>query len=119
MVNTRGHRQDNEASGSRQPNVEATPPPPPSLAQAIAAVLESREEQTELLRHLVHNSTRQRGRQEQGGQRATYADFLATHPPVFSDAEDPMEAENWLRVIESKFGLLLCIDNQKPLFAAQ
>jgi hypothetical protein len=33
-------------------------PPPPSLAQAIASILESCDEQTEMLRQLVANSTR-------------------------------------------------------------
>jgi hypothetical protein len=34
-----------------------------------------------------------------------YIDFLATHPPMFAEATDPLEVDNWLRIIESKFGL--------------
>jgi hypothetical protein len=33
-------------------------------------------------------------------------DFLATHPLMFVEAADPLEADNWLRMIESKFGPL-------------
>ena len=78
-------------------------------------MIASSGEQTELLRLLVQGGNRQRGRQEQGGPATTYGDFLATHPPVFSDAEEPVEAENWLRVIVSKFGLLQCTEVQKPV----
>jgi hypothetical protein len=48
-----------------------------------------------------------------------YTNFLATHPPTFAEAIDPLEADNWLRIIESKFGLLHITEIQKTLFAAQ
>jgi hypothetical protein len=35
-------------------------------------------------------------------------DFLATYPPVFADATDPLEADNWLCTTEFKFILLHC-----------
>ena len=37
--------------------------------------------------------------------------------PLFVKAEDPLEADEWIRVIEQKFGLLRCTKTQKPLFA--
>jgi hypothetical protein len=53
MVNTRNGRAEPEnAQGN------GNLPPPSSLAQAIASILESRDEQTELLRQLVANSAR-------------------------------------------------------------
>ena len=115
MVTTR--RGTDEPESSHQ-NV---PPPPPTLAEAIATILETRDEQTDLLRRIVGNTTR-------GGHGAghahvpaqsTYGDFLATHPPTFAEAGEPLEADYWLRTIESKFGLLRCTEHQKTLFAAQ
>jgi hypothetical protein len=94
---------------------------PSSLAQAIASILKSSDKQTKLLRQLVVNSAH-------GGNGArnaptpaptTYSDFAATHPPLFTEAGEPLEADHWLRVIESKFGLLRCTEVQKTLFAAQ
>jgi hypothetical protein len=38
---------------------------------------------------------------------------------LFVKAEDPLEADEWIHVIEQKFGLLRCTETQKPLFAAQ
>jgi hypothetical protein len=49
----------------------------------------------------------------------TYSDFAATHPPLFTEAREPLEVDHWLRVMESKFGLLHCIEVQKTLFATQ
>jgi hypothetical protein len=46
-------------------------------------------------------------------------DFSETRPPLFVKAEDPLEADEWLRVIDQKFGLLRCSETQKPLFTAQ
>jgi hypothetical protein len=40
-------------------------------------------------------------------------------PPLFVKAEDPLEADEWIRVMEQKFGLIRCTETQKPLFAAQ
>jgi hypothetical protein len=49
----------------------------------------------------------------------TYGDFAATHPPLFTEVGEPLEADHWLRVIESKFKLLHCTEVQKTLFTAQ
>jgi hypothetical protein len=48
-----------------------------------------------------------------------YLDFSETRPPLFVKAEDPLEADEWVRVIEQMFGLIRCTETQKPLFAAQ
>jgi hypothetical protein len=45
-----------------------------------------------------------------------YNDFTATHPPLFTEAREPLEADHWLQVIESKFELLHCTEVQKTLF---
>jgi hypothetical protein len=69
------------------------------------------------------NSTLARGsngaRNNHAQAPTTYGDFVATHPPLFTEAGEPLEADNWLHVIEFKFGLLCCMETQKILFAAQ
>jgi hypothetical protein len=116
MVNTRNVRARAENSQGN-----GNPPQPPCLAQAIASILESHDEQTELLRQLMANSTR-------GGNGArnaptpapiTYSDITAMHPPLFTETGEPLEADHWLWVMESKFGLLRCTEVQKTLFTAQ
>jgi hypothetical protein len=80
--------------------------------------------QTELLNLLVQAQQNQQHQQSQGRdepQVATYQDFLSTQPPLFSKAEEPLDADAWLRTIESKFALLTipCADSNKARFAAQ
>jgi hypothetical protein len=44
---------------------------------------------------------------------------VATHPPLFTETGEPFEADHWLRVMESKFRLLCCIEVRKTLFTVQ
>jgi hypothetical protein len=103
MVNTRNVRNGAENSQGNE-----NPPPPSSLAQMIVSIL-------------VANFTR-------GGNGArttpalaptTYSDFTATHPPLFTEVGEPMEADHWLQVKKSRFRLLHCTEVQKTLFTAQ
>ena len=96
-------------SGSQQ-----LPPLPPGFAEVLAA-------QTELLRQLVQGQQQQRGGQNvHQPQAASYSDFLGTQPPLFNRTEEPLDADAWLRTIESKFSLLQvpCSEASKARFAA-
>jgi hypothetical protein len=46
-----------------------------------------------------------------------YQDFFSTQPQLFSKVEEPLDADAWLRTIESKFALLMipCADSSKNL----
>jgi hypothetical protein len=81
MVNTRNGRANAEASQANGPN----PPPSLTLAQAIASILKSRDEQTELLHQLVNNSPRggNGARNAQGQAPTTYGEFWPLiHQPL-------------------------------------
>jgi hypothetical protein len=91
------------------------PRPPVSLEQLLAT-------QNDLMRRLVKNDERRGAERQQSRHQerdSSYSDFLATHPPVFADAIDPLEANNWLYTTEFKFGLLHCTKYQKTLYAAE
>ena len=98
-------------SGSQQP-----PPPPSNLAELMAM-------QTELLRQLVQGQQNQPHQQHGGwdAQPTGYQEFFGTQPPLFSKADDPLDADAWLRTIDSKFALPVvpCADANKAHFAAQ
>jgi hypothetical protein len=49
----------------------------------------------------------------------TYDDLVATHPPLYTEAGEPLKADHWLWLIESKYGLLHCTEVQKTLFVTQ
>jgi hypothetical protein len=116
MVNTRNGR-----AGAEKSQENRNPPPPPCLAQEIASILESCDEQTDLLRQLVANSARggNGARNASAPASTTYSDFTATHPPLFTEAGEPLEADHCLQVMESKLGLLHYTEVQKTLFTAQ
>nr|CAB3504395.1 unnamed protein product [Digitaria exilis] len=119
MVGSNANQQGPE--GQQQPPPPPPPQQPPTWQQLYATL-------TEILRNLQHQQQMmQQQMQQQRGQRAPqpevarYEDFLATHPPVFSRAEEPLEADAWIRAIESKFSVLAtpCTPNHKVVFAAQ
>jgi hypothetical protein len=87
MVNTHNVR-----NGAKNSQGNGNPPPPPSLAQAIASILESRDEQTKLLWQLVANSTHggNEARNALAPALTTYSDFAAMHPPLFTEAGEPL-----------------------------
>ena len=94
------------------------PPNPPDLVQAIAAILTGRDEQMALLRQLA-----EQGAAPRPGHHPPpvpgYQEFLGTQSPLFHKADEPLEADSWLRTIESKFTLHPYNDNDKAGFAAQ
>jgi hypothetical protein len=55
----------------------------------------------------------------QGPRDTNYLEFSKTRLLLFVKAEEPLEANKWVRVMEHKFGLIRCTNTQKPLFVAQ
>jgi hypothetical protein len=97
------------------------PPVPPSLAKAIAALVNATADNTRFLREMAGNQFQPHGGRAppQGPRETTYMEFFETRPPLFIKAEEPLEADEWVRVMEQKFGLIRWTEIQKPLFAAQ
>jgi hypothetical protein len=112
-----------DAAGTSNGRESSPNPPlvPPTLAEAIAALVNATADNTRFLREMAGQQFPQQGGRgyQQGPHETSYLDFSETRPPLFVKAEDPLEADEWLRVIEQKFGLLRCSETQKPLFAAQ
>jgi hypothetical protein len=68
------------------------PPVPPTLAEAIAALVNATADNTRFLREMAGNQFRQQGRRAypQGPRETSYLDFSETLPPLFVKAEDPL-----------------------------
>jgi hypothetical protein len=45
-------------------------------------------------------------------------EFLKGHPPVFTHAADPLEADDWLHAVEKQLNIAQCDDRQNVLFAS-
>ena len=96
------------------------PPIPPTLADAIAALVNATTDNARVLREVLQNQNQPGARVPPNNARnASYMEFMETRPPTFIKAEEPLEADEWLWVVEQKFGLIQCTEVQKPQFAAQ
>ena len=125
---SRTRASDIPGSSHEEGGVPDPPPVPPTLADAIAALVHVTVENARLLReiaqsnqNMVHNQNMVQGNRgrNHNRQEATYVDFTDTRPPVFTKADEPLEADDWLRTMEQKFDLIPCMEMQKPVFAAQ
>lgn len=69
-------------------------------------------QQTQILQALLNN-------QQTGpiGCNSKLADFLKTRPLTFATANEPLEAEDWLRDTEKKLWLAHCSNEDKVDFA--
>jgi hypothetical protein len=87
------------------------PPPPPHPPVSLEQLLAT---QNDLMRRLVENDECLGAERQQPWHQerdSSYSDYLGTHPPVFADVTDHLEADSWLHTTESKFGLLHCTDS--------
>ena len=91
----------------------ADPPNPLDLAQDVAAMLTGRDEQTTLLREIVQQGRAPRPEHHPQPPIPGYEQFLSTQSLLFHKADEPLEADSWLRTIESKFTLHPYNDNDK------
>ncbi|WVZ97144.1 hypothetical protein U9M48_042699 [Paspalum notatum var. saurae] len=109
MVNTR----NGQHSGS-EPHANGAPPPP-ELATLVV-------QQAELIR-LLAEERQGRGQlqpREPRNRGISYKDFEELRPPVFTKCPEPLDADDWLRTIKSKFTLLPELtEQQKARFAGQ
>jgi hypothetical protein len=86
--------------------------------------------QTEVLRQILQTQQQIAQQMNRGppdganhegpNQVTTYAQFIAMKPPTFAKAEDPLEAEAWIKAIEAKFSafVLPCSEENKANFTA-
>jgi hypothetical protein len=104
--------------GEETPNL---PHVPPTLAEAITALVNATTDNTRFLSEMAGNQFQQHGGrgQPQGPRDTTYLEFSETRPPLFVKAEEPLEANEWVLVMEQKFELIRCTETQKPSFVAQ
>jgi hypothetical protein len=118
---SRTHAHDGAGTSRGREDTPNLPPVPPMLAEAIAALVNATVDNTRFLREMAGNQFQQHGGRAppQGPRDTTYSEFSETRPSLFVKAEEPLEADECVRVMEQKFGLIRCTEIQKPLFAAQ
>jgi hypothetical protein len=96
---TRAH--DGVGTSRGREDTPNPPPVPPTLAEAINALVNATADNTHFLREMAGNQFQQHGGRAppQGPRGTSYLEFSETRPPLFVKAEDPLEADEWKRVM--------------------
>jgi hypothetical protein len=103
------------------PRCQAPMLPPQCPPVSIEQLLATQNELMLMLMLMENEAHRGAGHLQHPHQQdmnLSYSNFLMTHPPLFSETTDPLEADNWLRTNNSMFGLIHCMEYQKTLYAA-
>jgi hypothetical protein len=76
------------------------PLPPPTPAELMQTVVESQRMLAKTMRQLVNHDARHGCQGPKPNQYSDFKDFLNTRPPLFKEAEEPLQADEWLNTIE-------------------
>jgi len=75
-----------------------------------------------MLAKTINRMANQGGRHAQEGpapnQYSSFKDFMDTKPPSFREAEEPLQAEEWMNTVEQKFRLLRLTEGLKAEYSA-
>jgi hypothetical protein len=116
MVNDRlGPRNTpNQRAGQQLP----PPPPNPTMEQFLATQMQLLQGLTASVQQIQKN---QQNLQQQNAPQARdkHKDFMSHHPPAFSHLVDPLDADDWLKVIRKKLDITQCNDLEKVLYASR
>jgi hypothetical protein len=112
MVNTRKNLCNGQASNSQTNNTNNNP----KIEQLIATKNQLMQDVLQTLNHLQPNL--QVHQQQPPPPQSRLGEFLRTRPTTFSQAKDPMDAEDWLKSIKKKLEIAQCIDQEKVPFVA-
>jgi hypothetical protein len=102
MANTRNHNNNNNNNGNNDggnnQDVNPPPPPPPTLEQVLIM-------QAQLLQTMQQTLVNMHAAPPQAPPlppRDRLGEFQRTKPPTFSQAMEPMDADDWLKSVEKK-----------------
>ena len=96
------------------------PPPPPTPSDLLAMLVEGQRALGDAMRTLAHHQAPGHN-QRQGpepNQFSVFKEFQDTKPLVFKEAEEPLQAEEWLNTLEHKFYLLRVTEQMKAEYAS-
>jgi hypothetical protein len=69
------------------------------------------------MRQLVNRDDRYVRHGPKLNQYSGFKDFMDMKPPIYREAEEPLQADEWLNTIEQKFQLLRVTEGMKASYA--
>jgi hypothetical protein len=122
MVNTRSTgngscQQGQNNKGTGQPTPMPMPPPltPEQFFQLQMQMMATLNNTVQTLQQ-IHTQPPPPPPQQPRDRRA---DFLRGHPLTFSHAADPLQADDWLRLVGRQLDVAQCDDRERVLYAAR
>jgi hypothetical protein len=110
MANTR-----NRVANENNDNNNANPPPPPTLEQVLIMQAQMMQHMQQTLANMQQAPQYQPVPQQQ--PRDKLGEFQRTKPLTFSHSVEPMDADDWLKIVEKKLQVVQCNNREKVLFA--
>jgi hypothetical protein len=84
----------------------------------MQTVVEGQRLLADAMHQLVNRDARHGHPEPDPNQHSDFKDFLDTKPPLFKEAEKPLQADEWLNTIEQRFYLLHLTDELKIEYAS-
>jgi hypothetical protein len=88
------------------------------MEQFIATQMQLLQGLAASIQQIQQNQQNQQQQQNAPQARDKHRDFMSHHPPPFSHVVDPLDANNWLKVIGKKLDIIQCNDREKVLYAS-
>ena len=122
MVNTRSEGGQDIPSTRRahivnQQNPLRPPPPNPTMEQFLVAQMQLLQNLTTAVANMQAQQNQQQPHAPQQ-PRDKHREFMSHHPPTYSHSVDPVDADDWLKVISKKLDITQCNDREKVLYAS-
>jgi len=74
--------------------------PPPTPAKLMVILVEGQRTMANALRTIANHDGRGARQGPEPNQYSNFKDFLDTKPPIFKEAEEPFQADEWLNTLE-------------------
>jgi hypothetical protein len=115
MANTRNYNKNNgNNNGENNQNVNLPPPPQPTLEHVL--IMQAQMLQT--MSQAMVNMQPTQPHAPPPPPRDRLGDFQRTKPSTFSQAVEPMDADDWLKSMEKKLQVVQCNNYEKVLLAS-
>jgi hypothetical protein len=111
MANT-----SNRVAYENNDNNNANPPPPPTLEQVLIMQAQMLQTMQQTMANMQQAPQYQPTPQQQ--PRNKLGEFQRTKPLTFSHSVEPMDADDWLKIVEMKLQVVQYNNREKVLFAA-
>jgi hypothetical protein len=99
---------------SEQPECQSATTPPPTLDQVLAM----QAQMLQTMQQIMVNMQAARPQAPPSPLRDRIGDFQHTKPPTFSHAVEPMDANDWLKSVETKLQVVQCNKSEKVLLTS-